>query len=204
MPMSDNHENREFVTPEVSGRTQQRPALHQAHKVVQFWRDVGKDGWFERNDAVDRRFNELCYDLHFSAARRQCEHWSEHPEAALALILLLDQFPRNVFRDTGHMFATDSLARHYARRIIENGCIEQIDRDLRVFICLPFAHSESLSDHDYVAPLYQRHAPDSIGWAEHHREIIVRFGRFPHRNGALGRTTTPEEQRFLDEGGFAG
>lgn len=203
MNRNDAPEERNSASPADAGQRQPVP-LHQANDVVQFWRDVGKEGWFARNDAVDRRFGELCYDLHFSAARRQCEHWLEDPDAALALMLLLDQFPRNVFRDTGHMFATDPLARHYARRIIENGCIEQIDRDLRVFVCLPFAHSESLSDHDYVAPLYQRYAPDSVGWATHHRDIIVRFGRFPHRNRALGRTTTQEEQIFLDDGGFTG
>lgn len=203
MPIRDDHGKREPMTPDASGR-QHLPTLDQAHHVVEFWRDVGKNGWFEHNEAVDRRFAELCYDLHFLAARRHCEHWLEHPQGALALILLLDQFPRNVFRDTGHMFATDPLARHYARRVIEKECMDQIDPDLRVFICLPFAHSEALSDHDYVAPLYRRHAPDSVAWAEHHRNIIVRFGRFPHRNGPLGRATTPEEQDFLDGGGFTG
>lgn len=175
-----------------------------AQDVVTFWRDVGKEGWFAKSDAVDQRFRDLCHDLHFSAARRECEHWITQPYPGLALILLLDQFPRNAFRDTAHMFATDPLARHYAKRFIDNGLVDQIDAELRLFVCVPFIHSENLSDHDYAVTLYQRYAPDSLGWAHNHRSIVSKFGRFPHRNASLGRTTTPEEQAFLDEGGFAG
>lgn len=180
------------------------PSVDQTREVVQFWRDVGSEGWFAKNDDVDRRFHDQFHDLHFAAARCQCENWVTDPVAGLALILLLDQFPRNVFRGTAHMFATDPLARHYARQYIDNGHIAQIDADLRLFICVPFVHSEALADQDEALVLYQRHAPDSLAWAEHHRSIIVRFGRFPHRNACLGRTTTPEEQQFLKDGGFTG
>lgn len=188
----------------TSKHSPEKPSPERAREVVEFWREVGPQGWFVRNDAVDQRFRDMFYDLHFAAACRQCDHWITQPESGLALILLLDQFPRNVFRDTAHMFATDPLARHYARRFLDHGLIDQIDAELRLFICVPFLHSEALSDQDYALTLYQNHATDSLKWAEHHRSIIVRFGRFPHRNGSLGRMTTPEEQQFLDDGGFLG
>lgn len=188
----------------TSKRSSETCSPDRARDVIDFWREVGPQGWFVRNAAVDQRFRDMFYDLHFAAARRQCEHWITQPESGLALILLLDQFPRNVFRDTAHMFATDPLARHYARRFLDQGFIDQIDAELRLFICVPFVHSEALSDHDYALTLYQHHAAGSMEWAEHHRSIIVRFGRFPHRNDSLGRITTPEEQQFLDDGGFLG
>lgn len=192
------------AVPAAAGNPQELALRDRALEVVSFWRGVGKDGWFTQDDDVDRRFRDQFYDLHFAAARRELEHWLENPDTALALILLLDQFPRNVFRHTAHMFATDPLACHYARRIIDSGCVDRVDPELRLFICLPFVHSESLMDQDYALNLYQRHARDSLDWARHHRSIIVRFGRFPHRNASLGRTTTPEEQVFLNEGGFTG
>lgn len=182
----------------------EKPSPNQADAVIEFWHDVGSEGWFKKDETVDQRFRDLFYDLHFAAARQECEHWLSQPNSGLALMLLLDQFPRNVFRNTAHMFATDPLARHYARRFLDSGLIEQVDADLRLFVCLPFVHSEALTDHDYALTVYQRYAPDSLGWLEHHRSIIVRFGRYPHRNATLGRTTTPEEQEFLDSGGFGG
>lgn len=180
------------------------PPVELAQDIITFWRGVGKDGWFQVNEAVDRRFRELFYDLHFAAARRECEHWLTQPYPGLALIILLDQFPRNVFRQTAHMFATDPLARHYAKRFIDDGLIEQIDTELKLFACLPFIHSEALADQDYALTVYERYAPDSLEWVHNHRSIVASFGRFPHRNSSLGRVTTPEEQAFLDEGGFAG
>lgn len=179
-------------------------SVTRAQKVVEFWQGLGPAGWFEKNDEVDRRFADLFMDLHFAAARRECEHWIDDATAGLALLILLDQFPRNVFRRTGHMFATDPLARHYARCYIDAGLMEKIDAPLRLFVCLPFVHSEALEDHDYALTLYRQHAPDNLQWAEHHRSIVQRFGRFPHRNASLGRATTPDEQLFLDDGGFAG
>src|SRR5690554_4714288 len=111
----------------ASARVPEEPSFDQARDVIEFWRDVGSEGWFAKSDAVDQQFSERFYDLHFAAARRQCEHWATQPESNLTLILLLDQFPRNVFRDTAHMFATDPLACHYARRFLDSGHIRQID-----------------------------------------------------------------------------
>jgi uncharacterized protein (DUF924 family) len=117
--------------------------------------------------------------------------------AALALCILLDQFPRNAFRGTPRMYATDELARHTARAAIDAGL------DLRL-IYLPFGHSEDLADQDRSVELAKRLPAPGPSNAERHRDIVRRFGRFPHRNAILGRSMTPEEQRFLDQGGFAG
>ena len=124
----------------------------------------------------------------------------------MALLILLDQFPRNVFRGSGHAFATDPLARMVARRALEAGHDRQVEGDIRRFFYLPFQHSEDLADQDRQVELFQTRMdrkPDDR-WAEHHHAVIARFGRFPHRNAALGRETTPEERAFLDEDGFRG
>jgi len=119
-------------------------------------------------------------------------------------LILLDQFPRNAFRDTAHMFATDPLARLYARRMLDTGFIYQLEAPLRVFAFLPFTHSENLADQELSLRLYREHAADSQKWGIEHLDIIRNFGRFPHRNKCLARQTTAAEQAYLDGGGFAG
>ncbi len=176
----------------------------EAHQLIQFWRTAGPDAWFTKNPHFDDEFRQRFLALHYSVARREREHWMGQAEPCLALVILTDQFPRNCFRGTAHMYATDPLARYYARHLIEAGHMKHIDPILRVFGCLPFVHSEDKADQDYAVTVYEKYAPDSAHWAHHHRDIIQRFGRFPHRNDILLRATTPEEQRFLDEGGFTG
>ncbi|CAN5171899.1 hypothetical protein BH09PSE1_BH09PSE1_14020 [soil metagenome] len=124
-------------------------------------------------------------------------------EGALALMILLDQYPRNAYRGTAHQFATDGLALSFARIAFERGYPATFEGDLRQFFMTPFEHSEDLADHDALIPLIGDLA-EVAKFAVIHRDIIVRFGRFPHRNRALGRETTAEEQAFLDQGGFAG
>jgi uncharacterized protein (DUF924 family) len=119
-------------------------------------------------------------------------------------MILLDQFPRNCFRGTGHMFATDPLALSFARTALEAGHAAHIDEDMRVFLLLPFEHSEDLADQDICVRESQSMDPELLKYAVIHRDIIAKFGRFPHRNRALGRETTLEEQAFLDAGGFSG
>jgi uncharacterized protein (DUF924 family) len=179
-------------------------SLHPARDVVAFWRDAGPSRWFRKDDAFDREFREHFIADHEAAARGQLEAWSATSAGALALCILLDQFPRNAFRGTSRMFATDARARDIARAAIDAGFDAAIDKDLRQFFYLPFMHSEDLADQDFALALTQRIGPDSHKWAGLHRDIIVRFGRFPHRNALLGRETTPQEQKFLDEGGFSG
>ncbi|HEV2082843.1 MAG TPA: DUF924 family protein [Brevundimonas sp.] len=173
--------------------------------VVAFWKQAGPDKWFARDDAFDAEFRRRFHDAHVAAARRKLDGWADAPQGSLALLILLDQFPRNAFRDTGHAFATDPLARHFAARALDAGHDREVEVDLRRFFYLPFQHSEALADQDRVLPLFQSlpREPDDR-WAEHHRDVIARFGRFPHRNRALGRETTPEEQAFLRQDGFRG
>lgn len=176
----------------------------EADAVIRFWREAGPKMWFAKDEAFDAEFYRRFADLHFAVARRQKDVWREDPYGSLALVLLLDQFPRNCFRGTAHMFATDALARYYAHEIIDSGKIEHIEKALRQFVYVPFMHSEALADQDYAVDLYTKFAPDDLKWAVEHRDIIQQFGRFPHRNASMGRDTTAEEQRFLDGGGFAG
>ncbi len=178
--------------------------LATASDVVAFWRDAGPDRWFTKDDAFDRRFHTQGLALYEAAARGGLAPWAARPEGALALVLLLDQFPRNSFRGTARMFATDALARTVAAAAIEAGHDRAVHPDLRVFFYLPFEHSEELADQDRSVALAAPLNADYRAYAELHRDIIRRFGRFPHRNAILGRATTAEEQRFLDDGGFAG
>lgn len=175
-----------------------------AREVVDFWRDAGPAKWFSKSATFDAAFSTRFHDLHYCAARQELADWVNRPESVLALILLLDQYPRNAFRGTGHMFATDGLALHYARQALAVGFLLQIESPLRNFVCLPFMHAEDLGVQEEAVILYKTHVPDSMGWAQEHHDIIQRFGRFPHRNAELGRDTTAEERQFLDEGGFAG
>ncbi|RWM19549.1 MAG: DUF924 family protein [Mesorhizobium sp.] len=175
-----------------------------ALSVTKFWRDAGKDAWFEKHDAFDTEFRNRFLELHYAAARRECDDWSEHAGGSLALMILLDQFPRNCFRGTGHMYATDPLARLFADKAIAAGQDLALDEDLRVFLYLPYEHSEHLADQLKSVDLTTAKAPSYLKYAVEHLEIIQRFGRFPHRNRMLGRETTPEEQVFLDGGGFSG
>jgi len=175
-----------------------------ALSVTKFWRDAGEDAWFEKNDAFDAGFRDRFLDLHYAAARRECDDWAEHAEGSLALMILLDQFPRNCFRGTGHMYATDSLAKHFARKAVAAGHDLALDPEVRVFLYLPFEHAENLADQDISVELHTARAEFNLKYALEHRDIIQRFGRFPHRNSLLGRETTAEEKAFLDAGGFSG
>lgn len=176
--------------------------ISRAQDLIKFWQESGPGKWFAKDAAFDALFRERFFDWHIIAAKQELEHWLSQPESALALILLLDQYPRNAFRGTAHMFATDGLALSYARRALDY--LEQTETELRNFICLPFMHSESIEAQKEAVSLYKKYLPDSVYWAQVHYDIIAQFGRFPHRNAALGRITTPAEQEYLDNGGFAG
>ncbi|MBZ9706039.1 DUF924 family protein [Mesorhizobium sp. ESP7-2] len=175
-----------------------------ALSVTKFWRDAGEDAWFEKNNAFDADLRDRFLDLHYAAARRECDDWSGHAEGSLALMILLDQFPRNCFRGTGHMFATDPLAKHFAQKAVDAGHDLALEPEVRVFLYLPFEHSENLADQDRSVELHTVRAEFNLKYALEHRDIIQRFGRFPHRNRMLGRETTAEEKAFLDDGGFSG
>lgn len=176
----------------------------QAAAVVQFWRDAGSARWFAKDAAFDRQFRERFHDLHFAAAARRCDAWVATAEGALALLLLLDQYPRNSFRGTGHMYATDPLARMFCRQALDAGLDRQVPQDLRLFFYLPLSHSEHLPDQERALALNRALGEPFASHAQGHLDIVARFGRFPHRNAMLGRATTVAEQAFLAEGGFAG
>jgi len=172
--------------------------------VLEFWRAAGPKRWFKKDPAFDQAFRERFLDLHLRAARRELEAWLAEADSALALLILLDQFPRNAFRGTGHMFATDTLACFYTRQIVDAGLDGQMEPTLRQFCYLPLEHSERLEDQNLSVAFNRGIDADTLHYAELHREIIARFGRFPHRNALLGRESSSEELAFLKDGGFAG
>ena len=180
------------------------PDLPTARDVAGFWRDAGPERWFAKNDAFDAEFGTRFLAAHEAAARGELSHWAKEPEGALALLVLLDQFPRNTFRGHARAFATDPMALTVAREAIEAGLDLRIDEELRRFFYLPFMHSESLADQERSVELNAALDANTQRFAVLHRDIIERFGRFPHRNTLLDRASTPEEERFLAEGGFSG
>ena len=173
-------------------------------QVVGFWRDAGPSRWFRRDAAFDARFRELFLPAHEAAAAGRLAGWRDSPEGALALLLLLDQFPRNVFRGTPRVYAPDEPARAIADAAVRAGFDRQVEAELRQFFYLPFMHSEALDDLERCVALNSELGGEPLRWARHHRDVVARFGRFPHRNAVLGRESTPEEERFLAEGGFSG
>ncbi len=176
-----------------------------AKEVIDFWRNLGSDGWFAKNDAVDAEISRRFGELVARAVSGEFDEWRSDPISCLALILVLDQFSRNIHRGDARAFAGDARAVEIAREALARGFDKQVDADLASFFYMPFMHSESLDDQQTcVALMHANSGAESLKFAILHRDIIARFGRFPHRNPALDRHTTPAEQAFLDEGGFGG
>lgn len=176
----------------------------QPQEVVAFWRAAGPKRWFKPDPAFDAEFRDRFLAAHEAAARGELAHWLDDSTGALALVLLLDQFPRNAFRGTPRMYATDAQARAAADAALRAGFDREVDPDLRQFFTLPLMHSENLADLERCVALNEAVGGEPLRYARHHRDIIARFGRFPHRNAVLGRTNSPEEERFLAAGGFRG
>jgi uncharacterized protein (DUF924 family) len=173
-------------------------------EIVAFWREVGRERWFKKDAALDDEIRRRFSRTYEAAASGKLAVWEQSAEGALALLILLDQFSRNMFRGQARAFAADPLARAIASRAILNGFDGQFP-DMRTFFYLPFMHSETLADQERALTFYRVHGDaESLKFAELHADIIRKFGRFPHRNSALGRATTPEERAFLNRGGFAG
>jgi len=173
-------------------------------EILAFWRNAGPARWYSRDDAFDAEVRRRFFGLWQCAAAGELSSWETSDDGALALVIVLDQFPRNLFRDDARTYASDRLAREVAHRAVERGVDARIDGALREFLYLPFMHSEHLADQLRCIELSRAAGhTESLKWAEHHADIIRRFGRFPHRNGLLGRATTPDEQAFLDQGGFS-
>lgn len=176
-----------------------------AADIVTFWREAGPERWFKKDPAFDDEIKRRFLAAHEAAAAGTLSAWETSAEGTLALLILLDQFPRNMFRGDARAFATDPHARAVAAGALVRGFDAQVPAAMRAFFYLPFEHSETLADQERSLALYKASGDaDGLKWAEAHADIIRRFGRFPHRNAALGRATTAAEQAFLDGGGFAG
>ena len=180
-------------------------AVKTAQEVLAFWRAAGADRWFEKSDDFDRAIREKFLATYEAAARGELNEWEKTPEGALALVIVLDQFARNMFRNDPRAFAADPLALEIAKRALTSGYDGKVEHEFVPFLYMPFMHSENIADQRRCVDLFARYGdPNNTKYAEIHEEIIRRFGRFPHRNKVLGRSTTPEEQTFLDDGGFSG
>ena len=178
--------------------------------IIAFWRAAGPDRWFKSAPAFDREVREaLLPALEDAVARGAGEtplaDYEATAEGSLALVLVLDQVPRNVFRGSPRAFATDAAARLVADRACAAGFDQKVEPLLRGFLYLPGMHAEDLAVQERAVTLYEALGDaEQLRYAIIHRDIIARFGRFPHRNPILGRTMTAEEAQFLAEGGFAG
>jgi len=181
--------------------------------ILRFWfSDRAEEQWYKSSDAFDAEirgeFEATAIKLASDQIGGRAAHpWEQQsPEAHLALIIVLDQFPRNMYRETPAAFAWDGYARKAALRMIEKKTDIHLTQKQRPFAYMPLMHSEVLADQEQCVRLCDARLEDgnTFKFAEIHRDIIARFGRFPHRNKILGRKTSPDEQAFLDSGGFSG
>ena len=186
----------------------------QAREVLDFWfgapgsADFGRsrDVWFRKDAAFDRALADRFADLHAAAARGELAAWMAAPESLLALIVVPDQFPRNIYRGSPASFATDAQALAAARAMLASGWDVALPPAMRWFAYMPFEHSESLADQELCLRLMRQVAEDPQfadvpKWAVAHHAVIAQFGRFPHRNAILGRESTPAEVEFLKQPG---
>lgn len=172
--------------------------MHDApDEVLRFWFDERPGDWFVKNPGFDAEIRQRFLGLHERATAGRLAHWTDAPRSCLALVILLDQFPRNLFRDSARAFATDAQARAAACVILARGWDKAMTPAERLFAYLPFEHSESLEDQELACELMRDFDEEQRRYAERHRDIIRRFGRFPHRNDILGRQSTSAEIEFL-------
>lgn len=188
--------------------------MRQIQTICNFWflspehPDYGKSRpvWFKKDPEFDQLVREQFLDTYWMAARGELHGWHTQPQGCLALVILLDQLPRNMFRDTPQAFATDSQALGVAQHAVDQGWDQQLLAVQRWFMYLPFEHSEDLACQQRSLKLWLQLESDpqshsAIAYAQKHYEVIQRFGRFPHRNQLLGRPNTPEEAAFLQQPG---
>jgi uncharacterized protein (DUF924 family) len=175
--------------------------------VLDYWLGaVGREGWYAGSDALDAEIRTLFGDLWQAARGGGLDHWAEGAAGSLALIVLCDQFSRNMWRGRAEAFATDPLARTTARKALEAGWDMEAPEPERQFFYMPFEHGEDPADQALAVQLKTERLPadpESALHARAHQAVIARFGRFPFRNAALGRTSTPEEEAWLAAGAYA-
>lgn len=172
-------------------------------EVLEFWRDAQAE-WFAHDPQFDARFRTRFAMLHRAATAGELASWEDSAEGCLALLVLLDQYPRNAFRGSARMYATDAAALRIAHKAVARGDAARLAPPLLLFLFLPFSHSELLADQELSVALHRRWLPGAERHAEEHRAIIARFGRFPHRAALLGRDQTEQEAAYLRAGGFQG
>jgi uncharacterized protein (DUF924 family) len=178
--------------------------LYEPKDIIAFWY-VSASLWYDSTPEFDAEVRDKWLAAHEAAARNEHAAWLDHPEGALALLLLLDQFPRNMFRGTPRAFATDVKAYEVAVQALARGFDQKFKNPWKRFFYLPFMHSERLADQKRCLELCLAAGDQGgIGASRIHLGIIARFGRFPHRNKAMGRDMTPAEQAYLDAGGWSG
>jgi len=179
-----------------------------AESVIDFWlNEVGKEGWYIADDAVDAAIRERFGEAVSQALDGKLDDWAETPKGCLALMILLDQFTRNLNRGSAEAFAGDDKACSLARQAIAANLDLEIEQPARQFFYVPFEHSEDMGDQNWSLALFKGRmkglTEETMWHIEQHRETIRRFGRFPYRNEALGRESTPGERAYLEEGGYA-
>jgi uncharacterized protein (DUF924 family) len=172
-------------------------------EILKFWlEEIDRSLWWLKNDDFDQLINERFSEIHARAIRCELFEWRKTAEGRLAEIIVLDQFSRNMFRDTPLSFANDSLALILSQEAISVGADKELSSIQRSFIYMPFMHSESLRIHEVAIDLYKTNGIQSnLEFEIKHKEIIERFGRYPHRNRILGRASTAEEIEFLNQPG---
>ncbi len=174
--------------------------------ILDFWFAAGPDKWWARNDAFDAEIRRRFGETHRLAADDRLGAWADEPNGALALVVVLDQFSRNLYRNDHRAWINDGKALAVAREAIGRSYDFAFPATQRCWFYMPFMHAESLDAQRLCVEYMSTRCdyPEQLSSAEMHLGIIRRFGRFPHRNAVLGRRTTPEEQTFLDSGGFSG
>lgn len=173
--------------------------------VLKFWREAGPEKWFKKDDAFDAEIADRFMPLYDRACRSELDDWAKEPDAATALILLFDQFSRNLYRNDARAFAQDGRCVRIVHDMMASGAGRKVPEDIAPFIYMPLMHSENLDDQQKCIDEMERlEKPDNVKFAKIHYDIIAKFGRFPHRNAVLGRVTTPDEEKFLADGGFSG
>ncbi len=179
-----------------------------AREILVFWADAGPERWFAKSVAFDDEIRARFGELVEKAGQGALDDWLREPQSALALVILLDQFPRNIYRGTPRAFAFDDSARKAADEAIRRGfdkALAETHPALSKFLYMPFMHSEDWGDQERSLALFRASGDEeSLRHAEIHADIIRRFGRFPHRNRILGRPSRDDEIAFLEEGGFKG
>jgi uncharacterized protein (DUF924 family) len=171
--------------------------------VLHFWfNDLAPKDWFVKNEDLDTRIAERFAGLHLALSREVGEAWRATPDARLALVIVFDQFPRNIYRGSPLAFATDGLALKEAKAALAVGADKSVDESRRAFFYMPFEHAEDMDEQERCVALFEALGDENyLDYAHRHLDVIKRFGRFPHRNPILGRTSTPEEKAYLAEPG---